>query len=181
MDEYLAAHDVIGSLAHIQMLNRIGLLTDEELSPLQTALRKIYTQTQDGTFTLSENVEDIHSQVEGLLTEELGECLEMTTYMLGAATIKKDLLNDPKYDHLFSVEAVNRLVQTGVPFRDAYKQVGHSIEAGTYLPERTLNLTHEGSMGRLCNSEIAAQYQLIRDRFPFQQIREQLARLLTGG
>ena len=73
MDAYLAGHDVIGSLAHIQMLNRIGLLTDAELTSLQESLRKIYTQTREGDFTLSDSVEDIHSQVEWLLTQELGD------------------------------------------------------------------------------------------------------------
>lgn len=421
MDEYLAAHDVIGSLAHIQMLNRIGLLTDGELSSLQTALRKIYTQTQDGTFTLSENAEDIHSQVEGLLTEELGDmgkkihaarsrndqvlldirlflraeleqlvhridaffallqkrseqhqedllpgythlqlampssfglwfgayaeslvddlitleaayrvvnknplgsaagygssfpndrtyttellgfdslnynvvyaqmgrgrserivaqalsnvadtlgrlsmdvclylnpqfgflsfpdelttgssimphkknpdvfelirarcnrikalpneiqlitgnlpsgyhrdlqllkenlfpalrelsdCLEMATYMLGQATVKKDLLNDPKFDHLFSVEMVNQLVLQGLPFRDAYRQVGRSIEEGTYQPDHQLKHTHEGSIGNLCNDAIATAYNQTRAHFPFERIKTVLNRLVSGS
>jgi argininosuccinate lyase len=111
---------------------------------------------------------------------ELRDCLQMTTFMLQQASVKKDILADKKFDHLFSVEAVNRLVQTGIPFRDAYKQVGRAIEAGEFTPERALNHTHEGSMGHLCNSEIAAQYQSTRDRFPFQQIGEQIVRLLTG-
>ncbi|MEN9524881.1 MAG: hypothetical protein RLZZ256_265 [Bacteroidota bacterium] len=111
---------------------------------------------------------------------ELRDCLQMTTFMLQQASVKKDILADKKFDHLFSVEAVNRLVQTGIPFRDAYKQVGRAIEAGEFTPERVLNHSHEGSMGHLCNSEIAAQYQSTRDRFPFQQIGEQIVRLLTG-
>jgi argininosuccinate lyase len=111
---------------------------------------------------------------------ELRDCLQMTTFMLQQVSVKKDILEDKKFDHLFSVEAVNRLVQTGIPFRDAYKQVGRAIEAGEFTPERALKHTHEGSMGRLCNPEIAAQYQSTRDRFPFQQIGEQIVRLLTG-
>ncbi len=111
---------------------------------------------------------------------ELRDCIQMTTFMLQQVSVKKDILEDKKFDYLFSVEAVNRLVQTGIPFRDAYKQVGRAIEAGEFTPERALNHTHEGSMGHLCNSEIAAQYQSTRDRFPFQQIGEQIVRLLTG-
>ena len=111
---------------------------------------------------------------------ELRDCLQMTTFMLQQASVKKDILEDKKFDHLFSVEAVNRLVQTGIPFRDAYKQVGRAIEAGEFTPERVLNHSHEGSIGQLCNLEIAAQYQSTRDRFPFQQIGEQIVRLLTG-
>ncbi|MEY4892387.1 MAG: hypothetical protein RIQ34_999 [Bacteroidota bacterium] len=421
MDAYLAGHDVIGSLAHIQMLNRIGLLTDAELTSLQESLRKIYTQTREGDFTLSDSVEDIHSQVEWLLTQELGDmgkkihaarsrndqvlldirlflraeleqlvskmdtffallqklseenkqnllpgythlqlampssfglwfgayaeslvddlitieaayrvvnknplgsaagygssfpidrsyttellgfdslnfnvvyaqmgrgrserivaqalsnvadtlgrlsmdvclylnpqfgfisfpdelttgssimphkknpdvfelirarcnrikalpneiqlitgnlpsgyhrdlqllkenlfpafkelgdCLEMATYMLEQATIKTDLLKDPKFDHLFSVEMVNQLVLEGVPFRDAYLQVGRAIESGTYQPNRNLNHTHEGSMGNLCNEEIDEAYEKIRSQFPFEQIKKALDQLISGS
>ena len=421
MDAYLAGHDVIGSLAHIQMLNRIGLLTDAELTSLQESLRKIYTQTREGDFTLSDSVEDIHSQVEWLLTQELGDmgkkihaarsrndqvlldirlflrteleqlvskmdtffallqklseenkqnllpgythlqlampssfglwfgayaeslvddlitieaayrvvnknplgsaagygssfpidrsyttellgfdslnfnvvyaqmgrgrserivaqalsnvadtlgrlsmdvclylnpqfgfisfpdelttgssimphkknpdvfelirarcnriktlpneiqlitgnlpsgyhrdlqllkenlfpafkelgdCLEMATYMLEQATIKTDLLKDPKFDHLFSVEMVNQLVLEGVPFRDAYLQVGRAIESGTYQPNRNLNHTHAGSMGNLCNEEIDEAYEKIRSQFPFEQIKKALDQLISGS
>lgn len=421
MDAYLAGHDVIGSLAHIQMLNRIGLLTDTELTSLQASLRKIYAQTQAGGFTLSDQVEDIHSQVEWLLTEalgdmgkkihaarsrndqvlldirlflraeleqlvsridpffallqkrseqhkldllpgythlqlampssfglwfgayaesladdlitieaayrvvnknplgsaagygssfpidrsyttellgfdalnynvvyaqmgrgrverivaqalsnvadtvgrlsmdvclylnpqfgflsfpdelttgssimphkknpdvfelirgrcnrikalpneiqlitgnlpsgyhrdlqllkenlfpafqELGDCLEMATYLLEQATIKTDLLKDPKFDQLFSVETVNQLVLQGLPFRDAYRQVGRSIEAGTYQPDRNLNHTHAGSIGNLCTEEIAEAYKNVRNQFPFEQIKKALNQLLSGS
>jgi argininosuccinate lyase len=112
--------------------------------------------------------------------QELRDCLQMTAFMLKEAVIKKDLLNDPRFDHLFSVEAVNQLVQTGMPFRDAYKAIGRAIEAGTFTPPRTLIHTHEGSIGNLCNDSIAREYQSVRDRFPFQPIQEQLNRLLMG-
>lgn len=111
---------------------------------------------------------------------ELRDCVQMTAFMLSQAVVKTNLLADPKFDHLFSVEAVNQLVQSGIPFRDAYKQVGSDIETGTFAPNRNLHHTHEGSIGNLCNQAIANQYQLIRDRFPFQQIQEQVGRLLTG-
>jgi len=111
---------------------------------------------------------------------ELRDCVQMAVFMLSQAVVKTNLLADPKFDHLFSVEAVNQLVQSGIPFRDAYKQVGRDIESGTFAPNRNLHHTHEGSIGNLCNQAIANQYQLIRDRFPFQQIQEQVGRLLTG-
>lgn len=421
MDAYLASHDVIGSLAHIQMLNKIALLTDHELTALQSSLRKIYAQTQSGPFTLSDQVEDIHSQVEGLLTEELGDmgkkihaarsrndqvlldirlflraeleqlvkkidaffallqkrseqhkedllpgythlqlampssfglwfgayaeslvddlitiegafrvvnknplgsaagygssfpidrsyttellgfdelnynvvyaqmgrgrserivaqalanvadtlgrlsmdvclylnpqfgflsfpdelttgssimphkknpdvfelirarcnrikalpneiqlitgnlpsgyhrdlqllkenvfpafqelgdCLDMATYMLEQATIKPNLLNDPKFDHLFSVELVNQLVQQGTPFRDAYREVGRSIETDNFQPPRELNHTHEGSIGNLCNDAIANAYNHVRSAFPFARIQTALDKLISGS
>jgi len=112
--------------------------------------------------------------------EELRDCLNIAGMMLQQALIKKDILTDPQFDHLFSVEAVNQLVQAGVPFRDAYKQVGRSIEAGNFNAPKEIAHTHEGSIGNLCNREIAQQYQLVRDRFPFQLIQLQIHRLLTG-
>lgn len=113
--------------------------------------------------------------------KELGDCLEMATYMLEQATIKTDLLKDPKFDHLFSVEMVNQLVLEGVPFRDAYLQVGRAIESGTYQPNRNLNHTHEGSMGNLCNEEIDEAYEKIRSQFPFEQIKKALDQLISGS
>ena len=70
---YLAAFDVLGSLAHIEMLESVGLLTKNELSQLQAELKKIYRQIQSGDFILQDDVEDIHSQVELLLTQKLGD------------------------------------------------------------------------------------------------------------
>src|SRR5580765_7081797 len=73
MDMYLAAFDVLGSLAHIQMLESVGLLTKNELSQLQKELKNIYKQIEKGEFKLQDDVEDIHSQVELLLTQKLGD------------------------------------------------------------------------------------------------------------
>ncbi|HMR85243.1 MAG TPA: lyase family protein, partial [Niabella sp.] len=73
MDIYLAPFDVLGSLAHIQMLASVGLLPAEDLKQLQTALKEIYGQIEKGDFSLQDNVEDIHSQVELLLTQKLGD------------------------------------------------------------------------------------------------------------
>jgi argininosuccinate lyase len=73
MDEYLAAFDILGSLAHVQMLETIGLVTAEELKSLQKELREIYKNISDGNFKLNDDVEDIHSQIELLLTQKLGD------------------------------------------------------------------------------------------------------------
>ena len=74
--------------------------------------------------------------------------------MLQHIEVKTDILNDPKYAYLFSVEEVNRLVLNGTPFRDAYKQVGLAIEKGDFNPDKQINHTHEGSIGNLNNSQI---------------------------
>lgn len=93
--------------------------------------------------------------------EELKSCLQMMQVMLQNIHIKDDLLKDEKYLYLFSVEKVNELVLQGVPFRDAYRQVGNAINDGTFsnpLAEgKALNHTHEGSIGNLCNEEIVQE------------------------
>ena len=64
------------------------------------------------------------------------------------------ILEDPKYDYLFSVDTLNELVLSGMPFRDAYKKMGQEIEKGTFKPKRDIEHTHEGSLGNLCLQEI---------------------------
>ncbi len=87
---------------------------------------------------------------------ELRSCIEMMQLMLSELKVKEDVLQDSKYSYLFSVEKVNELVNQGVPFRDAYKQVGSSIEKGEFSFDlsKGLHHTHEGSIGNLCNTEI---------------------------
>lgn len=89
--------------------------------------------------------------------EELKSCIDMTSFMLQHINIKPDLLSNEKYAHLFSVERVNELVLQGAAFRDAYKEVGHQIETGTFAAPSTLNHTHEGSIGNLSNHLIKEQ------------------------
>src|SRR3546814_10995284 len=82
--------------------------------------------------------------------------------MLEHIDIKRNILDDPKYDYLFSVEVVNNEVLKGVPFREAYKNIGMSIENGTFKPLREVNHTHEGSIGNLCNEQIKDQFNKVR-------------------
>lgn len=90
-------------------------------------------------------------------TSELIECLDMATYMLGEIRIKDNILEDCKYDYIFTVEDVNRLVLEGMPFRDAYKKIGLEVQNGTYKPHRGVNHTHLGSIGNLANDRIVAK------------------------
>jgi argininosuccinate lyase len=92
--------------------------------------------------------------------KELKDCLDMTSFMLSQIQIKEDILKDEKYKYLFSVEVVNAQVLSGIPFRDAYKNVGNAIEQDDFNPEFELNHSHEGSIGNLCNSEIKAEMAL---------------------
>ena len=82
------------------------------------------------------------------------DILKIMLFSLPKIEVKENLLESDKYDYLYSVEVVNKLVQRGVPFRDAYKQVASDIEAGTFSPDKNINHTHEGSIGNLSSSEI---------------------------
>ena len=86
--------------------------------------------------------------------ESIKECIAMATYIIERIEVNNEILNDSRYDAMFSVEEVNRLATEGMPFRDAYKKVGLDIEAGTFVPDKDLHHTHEGSIGNLCNEQI---------------------------
>ena len=100
------------------------------------------------------------------------ECLEMIAFVLPQLKIHHNLLDDPKYAYLFTVEKVNELVLEGVPFRDAYKQVGEMVEKNEFVPGNKISHVHEGSIGQLCNKEIFQKWKMIKDRFPFGKIEE---------
>ncbi|MCM1521500.1 MAG: argininosuccinate lyase [Muribaculaceae bacterium] len=97
-------------------------------------------------------------------TTELIDCLDMAVFMLGHIRVKSDILSSPLYDTLFTVEEVNRLVLSGVPFREAYRTVGREVQEGTYRPDHNLRHTHEGSIGNLCNDEIVRKFRAINKR-----------------
>ncbi len=111
--------------------------------------------------------------------DELKDCLRMVTMMMQEVKVNESILADDKYSLIFSVEEVNRLVATGVPFRDAYKQVGLEIEAGRFSPNKEVNHTHEGSIGNLCNDHISALMQQVIDGFSFNKIKEAEQNLLA--
>ncbi|GGG79026.1 argininosuccinate lyase [Parapedobacter pyrenivorans] len=111
----------------------------------------------------------------------LNECLEITTFMLEHIRIKEGILDDPKYDYLFSVEVVNDEVLKGVPFREAYRNIGLAIEAGTFKPQKAVNHTHEGSIGNLCNSEIRQAFGQAVGSFGFDRVHEALSKLLADS
>ncbi|MCH5318296.1 MAG: argininosuccinate lyase [Paramuribaculum sp.] len=95
---------------------------------------------------------------------ELRRCLEICDFMLANIIVRDNLLDDPKYDYLFTVEEVNRLVLEGMPFRDAYRKVGMEVERGEYRPVKSVAHTHEGSIGNLCNAEISFKMQKLLDQ-----------------
>ncbi len=110
--------------------------------------------------------------------DELADCLQMTALMMAQVEVNTEILNDKRYDYLFSVEEVNRLTLTGMPFRDAYKKVGLEIEAGNFTPEKTVNHTHEGSIGNLCNDRIVEYKNEVVKQFGFREVQKAINLLL---
>ncbi|MGV3602013.1 MAG: argininosuccinate lyase [Dyadobacter fermentans] len=110
--------------------------------------------------------------------DEILDCLDIAAFMLEHMKVKQNLLDDPKYDLLFSVERVNELVLAGVPFRDAYKQVGAEIGDGSYTAPRELKHSHEGSIGNLQTEEIRARMEREIAAFGYDEVLETLSKLI---
>jgi len=109
---------------------------------------------------------------------DLKSCLHMATFMLQNVTVNTAILDDPKYAYLFSVEEVNRLTLSGVPFRDAYKQVGLAIEKGEFNPDKKVSHTHEGSIGNLYNTEITVAFNKLVNSFDFGKVKKAINSLV---
>ena len=109
----------------------------------------------------------------------LNECLEIATFMFQHITVKDNILDDKKYDYLFSVDVVNELALSGTPFREAYKIVGETIENGTFAPNKSVKHTHEGSIGNLMNEEITAQMNKTLSQFGFDKVNKAVADLIA--
>ena len=106
--------------------------------------------------------------------------LRMSTFALQNIQINPEILDShPVYKYLFSVEVVNNEVLSGTPFRDAYQKIGAQIESGNFNPERTVNHTHEGSIGNLCTAEIKAKMDRVLAAFPFAEVSEKVEALLS--
>ena len=110
---------------------------------------------------------------------ELKDCLGMTAYIINRMEVNENILDNPIYDPMFSVEEVNRLAAQGMPFRDAYKKVGMEIENGTFRACRDIHHTHEGSIGNLCNDRIATLMQQTLGEFTFSRVDEAERELLA--
>ena len=110
--------------------------------------------------------------------DEMSDCLDIAAFAIENISVKEGLMDDPRYALAFSVEKVNSLAASGVPFRDAYRQVAGEIADGTFSYSGTLNHTHQGSMGNLCNAEVAERMQKITARFNFDQVDRAVESLL---
>lgn len=112
--------------------------------------------------------------------EEINDCLHMVSRMMSEVKVNEHVLDDDKYQLIFSVEEVNRLVLEGTPFRDAYKQVGLEIERGNFKHNKQVHHTHEGSIGNLCNDRIELLKQEIIDQFDFKSVLDAERKLVEG-
>ncbi|MDE7154073.1 MAG: argininosuccinate lyase [Muribaculaceae bacterium] len=110
---------------------------------------------------------------------EIGSVIDMVIRMLAGMQVNPHAADDPRYDMMYSVETVNRMVQEGVPFRDAYKAVGRTIERGEFTPEKQLHHTHEGSLGNLCNDKILELKNRIVSSFDFNKYHSAIEALLA--
>ena len=111
--------------------------------------------------------------------KEINDCLKIATLALRNMSVNSSILDDPKYDYIFSVEEVNKLVLQGIPFREAYKQIGEQIESGMFKPEKKVNHSHEGSIGNLCLQEIHIKKDNLVESFSFKTIEKAINSLLT--
>lgn len=97
-------------------------------------------------------------------TREICDVMAMCDFMLQHIRINQGIVEDAKYDYLFTVEDVNRLVLEGKPFREAYREVGMAVQEHRYTPTREVHHTHEGSIGNLCNDKIVAKMEAVVER-----------------
>lgn len=111
--------------------------------------------------------------------ETIKDCLDIAHTMFEHIEVRKDILEDKKYLYLYSVEVVNQLVQEGVPFRDAYVQVGQDIESGNFTAPETVKHTHEGSLGNLCLEDIVEMKNQTISQFSFDKIHTKLKELIS--
>lgn len=111
--------------------------------------------------------------------DELNDCIDMAAYIINKMEVNRHILDDSKYDPMFSVEEVNRLAASGMPFRDAYKKVGMDIEKGQFIANKDIHHTHEGSIGNLMNDKITALMNKCMAEFHFEKVEEAEKALLA--
>ena len=152
--------------------NRICALPD--------TIRHITTNLPVGYFRDMQLLKEVYFP----LFEEMNSLLEITTYAVENMQLKEDVMANPLYMPAFSVEEVNRRVENGVAFRDAYRQVADEITNGTFRHEATVeqtlsHYTHEGSIGNLCNDKIKAKMDVLVQTAPLNAVKQAINNLLN--
>jgi argininosuccinate lyase len=126
-----------------------------KIQGVQNTIRLITGNLPSGYFRDMQIIKEVFIP----LFEEMNDCLDIVAYAVENMEVKRDVMQNPLYKLAYTVEEVNHLVETGTPFRDAYKQVGMAVQHGEFEYHGTLHHTHEGSIGNLCNDRIAAKMQ----------------------
>lgn len=147
---------------------------------LPETIRHITTNLPVGYFRDMQLLKEVYFP----LFEEMNSLLEITTYAVENMEIKEDVMANPLYMPAFSVEEVNRRVNNGVAFRDAYRQVADDITQGVFKHEATVaetlsHYTHEGSIGNLCNTQIKKKMDTITQSVSLSTIHETINQLLN--
>lgn len=135
----------------------------------------ICTNLQSGYFRDMQIIKEIFIPA----FEELLSCIDLAIFAVANMEVKKDLMKDPKYKYAFSVEEVNRRVLEGMPFRDAYKEVGLEIERGEFKAPDSIHHTHEGSIGNLCNEAIKKKFDETIAQFSFDKVNNAINKLVN--
>ena len=145
-----------------------------KLNAVPETIRLITTNLPSGYFRDMQIIKEVFVP----LFAEMDDCLDIAAFAVENMTVADHLMDDPRYQTAFSVEKVNRLVAEGVPFRDAYRQVGMAIEQGTFSFEGTLCHTHEGSIGNPCNEQIRTKMERTLSAFGFAAVHAPLDQLI---
>ena len=111
---------------------------------------------------------------------ELKSCLTIASFAISNIKVNEKIMDDNRYENIYSVEEVNRKVLQGVPFRDAYRQVGESISKGLFHPDKNIHHTHEGSIGNLCLRQIQDKMEMVLHSFNFSKAENAFNRLLAN-
>jgi argininosuccinate lyase len=131
------------------------------LQGIPADIRQIITNLPCGYFRDMQVLKELYLP----LFDRMDSCLDILLLALPGMEINPDLMQQPLYQQAFCVEEVNRLVAEGVPFRDAYRQVGQAVQNGTFHFSGELHHTHEGSIGNLCLPEIRERFQALLGQF----------------
>lgn len=145
-----------------------------KINGVSNTIRLIGTNLPSGYFRDMQIIKEVFIP----MFEEMDDCLDIALFAIENMTVTEGLMSDPKYKLAFSVEEVNHRVSEGVPFRDAYKQVGMEIMNGEFEYHGELHHTHEGSIGCLCTDGIAAKMNSVLDGFSFDRVHDAVSSLL---
>jgi argininosuccinate lyase len=144
-----------------------------KIQGVQNSIRLITTNLPSGYFRDMQLIKEVFIP----LFEEMNDCIDIVAYAVENMEVVRDVMDNPLYKLAFTVEEVNHLVSEGVPFRDAYKQVGMAVQRGEFEYHGTLSHTHEGSIGNLCTAEIKEKFDAALASFTFDKVSRAVEKL----